>query len=204
MPQAYVSADGGKLGWWLVNCRRDFREGRLSATRKGELIALGVDLEAGGQPGLSTADAAEVLWEAKVAALAAYRRDYGDLEVPKAHRTPEGFNLADSLADCRKKYRIGQLRPERIQELRALGVNLDFYQKHHNEDRRWADWIAALTDYVLEHGHADVPATHITAKGRYLGTWLVSCRTAFRAGKLPADRVATLTELGVNFHPRGS
>ncbi|MFJ4654226.1 helicase associated domain-containing protein [Nocardia sp. NPDC088792] len=86
----------------------------------------------------------------------------------------------------------------RYGDLITLDGGLDFDRKFHDEHYRWTEWVAALTAYILDHGHADIPATHITADGHHLGRWLIACRNSVRAGTLAADRIALLADLGVH------
>lgn len=69
---------------------------------------------------------------------------------------------------------------------------------------RWAAALAALADYVAEHGHANVPARFVNADGFRLGQWLWVQRGAARRGSLSRERVRALSELGVVWEGRQS
>ncbi|WP_336085270.1 DEAD/DEAH box helicase [Nocardia sp. SSK8] len=66
----------------------------------------------------------------------------------------------------------------------------------------WWEHYGALLAFHREHGHADVSAGFRADDGRGLGQWLSDCRKAYRAGLLPADRIARLEALGVDWQRR--
>lgn len=61
---------------------------------------------------------------------------------------------------------------------------------------RWDASFGALVDFVAEHGHAAVPARHVSDDGFRLGQWVWVQRGLARRGRLTAKRVARLTDLG--------
>ncbi|MER8193512.1 helicase associated domain-containing protein [Streptomyces microflavus] len=69
---------------------------------------------------------------------------------------------------------------------------------------QWDANLAALRAYCAEHGHVDVPTVYRTADGIALGSVLVELRHKRRRGRLSADRVAALEELGVDWPPNES
>ncbi|MGW8431691.1 helicase associated domain-containing protein [Curtobacterium citreum] len=55
--------------------------------------------------------------------------------------------------------------------------------------------LAALTDYIAEHGHSKMPFRHETADGLRLGLWVKNARARHRSNGLAAGVVEALTEL---------
>lgn len=190
VPQRYVTEDGFRLGGWLSHCRDDHRNGTLDPQRAQQLTEIGVEL-----------DTELARWLRCLAELAKYRDEHGHGNVPGQYQGAGGYWLGDWLRRCREAYRAGTLPPNRARALTALGVDLDL-----NYDdltaARWNAWVADLTAYRDEHGHAGVPVVYVTPEGRKLGSWLAGCRKKYRKGELAAAQVAELVGLGVNLNLR--
>ncbi|WP_067467871.1 DEAD/DEAH box helicase [Nocardia amamiensis] len=191
VPHDYVTANGYQLGAWLGGQRRRHRDGLLTDAESAELRALGID----------PADRRrrdpkhEARWAGNIAAAAAFRAEHGHLDIPDAYRTPEGHNLGKWLRHCRDNYDAGTLRPERIAQLEALGVDWRPFQT------QWQRTVDALRAFRDVHGHLSVPQGHVTSDGLQLGRWLSSNRSKYRLGQLAPERIAQLDELGVDWDP---
>jgi superfamily II DNA or RNA helicase len=64
----------------------------------------------------------------------------------------------------------------------------------------WEFWLGLLGAFVEREGHCRVP-TDYAVRDVKLGGWCVSCRSARRAGKLDAGRIAVLDALGFVWDP---
>lgn len=190
VPQRHVTDDGFRLGGWLSRCREAYRIGTLDPQRAQQLTELGVEL-----------DAELARWLAHLAQLAEFRTEHGHGNVPSQYRTTGGTWLGDWLRRCREAHRTGTLPPNRARALTALGVDLDL-RRDSLTTTRWNAWVADLTAYRQEHGHAGVPVAYVTPDGRKLGSWLAGCRAKHRKGALTAGQVADLVGLGVDLDRR--
>lgn len=63
----------------------------------------------------------------------------------------------------------------------------------------WDTGMAAALAFHTEHGHLDVPSSHITDDGFHLGCWLGYQRALKAAGHLPAARVAALATFNITW-----
>ena len=95
----------------------------------------------------------------------------------------------------RQDWKAGQLTPERKTELDTLGFVWDPYQK------AFELGLAELSEYVFDHGDANVPRNHTTATGFELEKWCSSRRAEHKRGKLNPERVAALESLGFVWEP---
>ncbi|WP_328413424.1 helicase associated domain-containing protein [Nocardia sp. NBC_00403] len=84
----------------------------------------------------------------------------------------------------------------RARELEALGIDW-----RGPREVLWDKAIAALSAYRELHGHIDIPTCYVTCDGFRLGTWIRSRRNDYRTGRLSAQRMQALTELGIDWHP---
>ena len=67
---------------------------------------------------------------------------------------------------------------------------------------RWDIGLAALTDFVAQHGHAVVPARYSADDGFRLGQWVWVQRGLARRGRLSAERIERLSALGFAWQGR--
>ena len=66
--------------------------------------------------------------------------------------------------------------------------------------RDWDAMVAQLETFRRSHGHSNVP--HATPRHRELFAWLNGVRSSKRSGRLAAERVRQLEELGVVWEPQ--
>jgi len=183
VPAAYKDPTTGyALGKWLSHQRAAYCKGKLSPERIAALEALGV-----------TWDVLAYKFEEGLSALRRFRDEHGHANVPTIYRDPPtGFTLGVWLSHQRAAYRQGELSPERIAVLEALGVTWDVLAY------KFEEGLSALRRFREQIGHANVPATYKDPSiGFALGKWVNNQRQAYRQGKLLPDRVAALETLGV-------
>lgn len=121
MPSTFVTSDGRKLGKWLAHCHRRHLQGRLPADLAADLIALGVDLS-NRKRHFTTAD--EQTWQRRLDAVRAYRDEYGHTRIPHNYRSPDGDKLGNWLIRVRSEAHVAKLPADRIELLRAAGVEI--------------------------------------------------------------------------------
>ncbi|MFF9436684.1 Helicase associated domain protein [Streptomyces sp. NPDC014735] len=182
VPQAHVTADGAKLGWWVTACRRS--EASFVPARRAELDALGFVWNANQR----------VSWDQRVLLVKQFINREGHPEVPSRH-VEDGHPLGQWLREQRILAAQGT-PPARWSELSALGV-----RPHESKVVRGADGVAALQSYVEEHGHARVHYQFVTADGLPLGNWLSGQRKLRNSGRMNPDRETVLSRLGVEWNP---
>ena len=88
-------------------------------------------------------------------------------------------------------YKKGKLSPERVERLESLkgwGWN--------PLESAWKEGFEQLERYAKENGTTRVSTSHVTSNGYPLGKWLSRQRTAYKKGKLSAERVERLDSLG--------
>lgn len=180
VPATHTEPDGFRLGRWVSYRRTDYRLGRLSAER---IVALE------GVPGWVW-DAVDNDWQQGLAALRAFAAREGHAKVPVSHLDPQSFSLGSWVSSRRTDYRIGRLPVDRIAALETVPGWM--WSLH---DEVWEQGLAALQNFVVREGHAKVPTTHIDADRFTLGKWVSSRRNDYRAGRLPAERIAALETL---------
>ncbi|MDE7211763.1 MAG: helicase associated domain-containing protein, partial [Lachnospiraceae bacterium] len=113
VPKRYMAGNGKNLGAWLQHQRAGRKNGRLSTWQVGMLDEIGMVWEA--------RDA----WEQGIAHAQEYRRENGDLEVPNAYISPDGYRLGKWISNQRCAYAGITKKPltlEQVQQLEGIGM----------------------------------------------------------------------------------
>lgn len=111
-PQKYVEPDGLRLGSWLSNQKRKYRNGSLDLERERLLRSIGVVFE----------DTNEKHWMEGYRHAVAYGKIYHTMAVPVLYQTEDGFPLGEWLRTQVKAQVAGKLKEERKARLDQLGV----------------------------------------------------------------------------------
>jgi superfamily II DNA or RNA helicase len=135
-------------------------------------------------------------WDEAIGAASAYREVHGDLRVEQSFVTSEGFALGSWIAARRWQNARGELAPERVAALDALGM---IWEPHQDT---WRRAITAALEYRSQHGHLRVPNRYVTEDGLRLGDWISGRRTDRNRGTLSAERVSALDQIGMEWDAR--
>ena len=133
-------------------------------------------------------------WELWYGEACAYYLKHGDLKVPKRYVTETGLQLGVWIQTQRAIYSgtgKGELSEERVEALNAIGMvwgNL--------LDTLWNDAYELAQEYYQANGNLLVPDSCMI--GQFdLGKWIAYQRKRKKDGKLPAERIAKLEEIGM-------
>ena len=171
--QTHITASGFKLGGWVSEQRT--RKDLFISERIERLNALGF-----------VWDPIIQQWEQGFRELVAYKKEFGDCLVAKAHIIASGYKLGVWIGSQRT--RKDHLTPERIERLNALGFVWDPYAE------QWEKGFRELVAYKEELGDCLVPQRHTTVSGFKLGPWIIRQRT--RKDNLTPERIERLDALG--------
>ena len=166
-----------ELGTWVSTQRTNKRNGKLSGERQQMLEALGFDW-----------DPHSTQWETMFTALKSYKASDDDCNVPIGW--PENPQLATWVSTQRTHYKRGTLEADRVERLEDLGFDW------HPKRTAWEAMFSMLEAYKNDHdGDCNVPAHW--PENPQLGRWLNKQRTLFGMGKLAAEKVTRLEDLGL-------
>jgi len=181
VPQRHEAA-GIYLWGWLETQRRRHAAGTLDADLERELTALGMDWQpATSRPG----------WDAGLAAARRHHATHGHLRVP-AGTVIDGVDLNRWLVHQRSHRKNGNLSSGRQRALDELDMVWDVHEL------TWQRNLAAAAAYATREGHLRPPRGH-RENGIDFYKWINSQRALHRDGALPADRVAALTKIGMDW-----
>ncbi|HWO60204.1 MAG TPA: Helicase associated domain protein, partial [Umezawaea sp.] len=171
---------------WLESIRSRARQrgGTVSAEQIAALDALCMEW-----------DPLKIRWENTLAILSAFHARRGSL-VPSPE--DEDYKLVSGhLEKLRKSYRAGTLAPDRVDVLNKMGIVWN------PGEVPWDTMITFLRGYHAQHGTIAVPPGTRSPNGVVVLVWLNVQRTMRREGRLPADRIAALDELGIDWQHSG-
>lgn len=143
-------------------------------------------------------------WEQYFHAASLYAAEHGNLNVPKAYKTPGGLSLGSWIVTQRRVRRGsvgGVLTESQIERLDGIGMVWET-----RSEAVWNRNFAAAKAYYEEYGDLLVPVRYKTPDGAALGQWLNNLRQGAEAGKettaLTPERRAQLDSIGMIWEPR--
>ena len=193
-PRDYVAPIRANLNQWVVGQRRPGVRERLTEDRRKRLEDL---------PGWSWDHRQKPTWEPSFAALSEYAREHGHAAPPFDYVSPAGIALGEWVAALRTPSRREKLGPRQRSRLEALPgwtwERGDVPRRSPRSSTRqldeWSDFLDALRDYAVEHGHASPPKRHMTDDNVALGLWVTAQRKAFAEARLSPKHIALLEQL---------
>lgn len=174
------------LGSWVHIQRRDRENGQLFKDRIQRLDEIGFEWKRDDRSSYSLADH----WKDCYAKLVKFKLQHGHCEVPAMGK--RGERLAKWVSLQRKRWREGLLAADRKERLDAIGFN--WGQPTRAFDARWNQRMAELLEYKKRFGDCYVPFDW--AENIQLGYWVSIQRAWRRRGKLTAERIRRLDEIG--------
>ena len=95
--------------------------------------------------------------------------------MPVHYKDKDGFALGEWIVYNRQRYLSGNLPPDRVERLEALGMVWD------TGSILWEKSYAAAVQYYLENHTLEIPVKYVTPDGMALGVWLGSQRAAYKS-----------------------
>ena len=170
--------DGLRVGKWLQDQRRAYKEDMMSPDRIARLEAIGI-----------VWDQLAAQWEKHYAVLKRLFDEGGNANVPN-RAIIDGLNVGTWLQNQRAAYKDGTLSPDRIAQLEAIGIVWDQLAA------QWEKHYAVLKRIFDEGDDANVPVDTVI-DGLRVGAWLSSHRQDYKQGILSPDRIARLEAIGI-------
>jgi hypothetical protein len=175
-----VQSPQSRLSKWLRTQRSLRQSGLLSPERAHRLAVLGLHWRP-----------REKAWDAMLDELAAFKAVHGSCDVPQV-APEEVAKLGRWVHKQRVRYRRGALSESRVRRLEDLGLAWN------KREARWREMFDALSCVKTTDSSMRGPST---TRDPALRTWLRNQRTAFRSGRLSADRIRQLRNIGVDLGP---
>jgi hypothetical protein len=174
------------LRMWMTAQRVLRSKGKLSDDRLLKLNSIGFEWTP-----------KDTAWAMMFDALVRFKTEQGHCNVPRhkknlAEEDLKKKKLALWVMQQRIRYKKGQLDPEKVKNLNALGFDWGFALT--DWDTRYQDLVA----YKAEHGNCRVPVNSKIHKS--LGGWVSKQRRAYNLGCLAPERIGKLKEIGFEWN----
>lgn len=180
VPQHFVSKGGFKLGSWVSDRRKYYKQGKLDVSMIATLEEL---------PGWIW-DTTELAFQENLSLLRSYIVEYGHSRVPSSYKTENGRHLGAWVSKHRKDFKKGKITDEKAKQLEALiGWVWDPIEAFFPEA------LSLLRSYAEEHGHLKIARSYMTADGHSLGHWASERRRDYNKGKLSEENIKLLEAL---------
>lgn len=185
VPVNYTTEEGEKLGAWILNQRTAYAKEMLSQDQIGRLEKIGIYWE----------NRNDRQWNEVYGAAKRYFEANGDLDVPVAYVSPEGYALGKWVRRQQYAYRNPEksnaiLSQERIELLDAIGMQWE-------KPDPWQHRYELAQEYKRCHGNLDIPAKYKTVDGIWLSRWVYNQKRLLQSGseKLSEEQKKKLKEL---------
>ena len=185
VPRDYKTADGKTLGRWIQNQEQAYEQKKLSTDQIVRLEMIG----------MHWGSRYDRQWNEIYQAVKRYFEANGNLDVPVAYISPEGYALGKWVRRQQYAYRNPEksnaiLSPERIKLLEAVGMQWD-------KPDPWQHRYKLAQKYKKAHGNLEIPAKYKTADGIWLSRWIYDQKRLLRGNseKLSVSQKQLLEEL---------
>ena len=176
----YTTPDGVRLGRWIVGQRDSRRRDHLSEEQIRLLDAIGMSWNRFVNK-----------WDSAFEYVQAYYDEHGTVDIPVDYKSEDGFPLGRWIANQRRKYSAGKLKPMQIRRFEALGITWNCAEDF------WIRGYEHAKAFFAENGQLKVADGYVAADDFKLGRWIANQRTAYRNGRLTAEKVKQLEEIGM-------
>lgn len=171
---------GRELGLWVGVQRTNFEKGVLSSEQAIALASL---------PGWAWS-VSDHRWSEAFAELKRFTREFGHAQPHLSYCSATGFRLGKWVPEVRRRYQMGDLEPERVQQLESL----ESWQWAPRTDR-WDASYRCLRTEMERKGLKSPPSDVELPSGQTSKSWISTQRRQYSAKRLSAYQVERLEEL---------
>lgn len=115
VPVYYTAADGIRLGAWIAKLKRIYKGNQFGSAELTD-----VQIARLNEIGMCWSSKHNNSWEKLYAAVCDYKKKYGNLNIPVAYTTADGFKIGRWIRHKKEKY--DTLSPARRKKLDAIGL----------------------------------------------------------------------------------
>ena len=191
IPAKYITADGLRLGVWINTIRSAYHG------KRPDYRLLPEQINALDELGMIWDKRRDSLWEKGYTEALEYRRTNGNLDVPAAFRTADGYALGKWISRQRDN---SELAPKRKALLDDIGM---IWSKPDS----WETRYALAKAYYDAHRNLDMPGNYVTG-GIWLGKWLNEQQQIYqgkrKGKKLTTAQIEQLNRIGMSWEHRNT
>jgi superfamily II DNA or RNA helicase len=184
VPSAYIDEDGVRLGAWLFSIKTAKKQGELSKEQEERLQEIGMVWK----------EKQSLAWEKSYQAVCKYKEKYGDLNIPVAYVSDDGYKIGKWLRRQREAYKKGMsdIRKRKLDEIGMVWEAKD----------PWNTKFEMVKEFYGKYGHVKIPRNYVV-EGVWISRWL-SEQVARLNGKskvkkeLSKEQIQKLESVGIS------
>ena len=186
VPLSYETPEGHKLGIWIRTQRKTKNCGKLSEERIVLLDKIGMIWR-------ERPKQKRLPWNEMYELAKKYHKENGNLKIPIAYKTPDGYNLGIWIRTQQEAKNDGKLSEERIVLLDKIGMI--WRERLKQKPLPWNEMYELAKKFHKENGNLKILATYKTPDGYKLGGWIRTQRRTNKSGKLSKEKIALLNNI---------
>ena len=180
IPRSLIDSDGFRLGEWLNDQKRRYRQHKLTPE---QISRLGDTLEWLKSYQTYSAEEKWLQWYMRILR---FESENGHGKVPWKYRDSNNFPLGRWVIVQKQQFRRGKLSKNRQLLLsRVSGWEWEVY------DSKWMEHLNQLKKFILREGHCKVPKNHLE-DGYLLRNWCAHQKRRWREGRLSLRKIRML------------
>ena len=184
-----VKINGLNLYDWIVEQRKNYKKGKLSADRIEKLNSIGMVWAFDDRWGIAFGYAEQ------------YFKENGNLLVNISYVCPNGYKLGLWISAQRSRYNNPtthhQISESQIKRLESIGMQWRV------QGSEWEDNFNLAKKYYEKHGNLKIPrGFKFNGAGINLNTWLITQRGKRKKGKLSEEQIQKLDSIGMIWDDR--
>jgi hypothetical protein len=186
-PRRYKTVEGFTLGTWQGTQKKIYKKGKMSPDRIRRFEEIGF-----------TWELLEEQFEKGFQETLLYKEKIGNPNAPKGYKTGEGYLLGSWQSNLMHNYKKGNLSTYRIERLEKIGFIWERFEEQFEKG------FQETLLYKESTGNPNASQRYKTAEGFTLGTWQSSLRGNYKKGKISAERIKRLEEIGFKWEKQRS
>lgn len=185
VPYDYCEGDF-KLGIWISKQKNQYSDGNMTDEHYALLSAIGMDWDNALEKRVKNS------YEQGFQHLETFIAEHGVDALNGDVVCEDGYKLGRWIVNCKTKYRNGKLPKKHITHFEQLGVRLE-------KSDAWEERYQEVRAYLEKNDTTYVPKSTYGESGFDLFSWINDQRRAYKKGKLSAEQMKKLDEIGYPF-----
>ena len=185
VPYGYCEGDF-KLGIWISKQKSQYSDGNMTDEHYALLSSIGMDWENASEQRVKNSYAQGFQH------LEAFIAEHGVDALNGDVVCADGYRLGSWFANCKTKYRSGKLPKKHITHFEQLGIRLE-------KSDAWEDRYQEIKAYLEKNDTTYIPKGTYGESGYDLFSWVSDQRRAYKNGRLSAEQMKKLDEIGYPF-----
>ena len=188
IPNSLTSDSGTNLHLWLIRCKEQYLNGKLSKEKMRLLDSIRI-------MDITFYDSDADVWRQKFNQIKSYLDTHGGNWLPIDLQAEDGTYFRSWIKYSRRRYADGKLTPEKRQLLESIHI-MDITFRG-TKDEIWYENFEQCKAFLDAHGGYWLPAAMQSKSGTSLRFWIEGNRKNYVNGKLTEERMKLLESIHI-------